>query len=154
MNPRQSKYNPSKSSERNPIPGNPINSEICFRTILNHTDPIRKTFRISFNTNRLKINPTQSCSIRFTPNKFELNSQSESSPMNPSSGLSKPSFLSEWVEWDLKHFLDWFRMIWKQISECLATTLIRSKLISIRNFRQWICHKSIKSTLWIGNLTK
>ena len=38
----------------------PIHFDICIRANANNSEPIRKTFCISFDEKRLKINPTQS----------------------------------------------------------------------------------------------
>ena len=47
-----------------PIRFIPIHSEICIRANPNSSDSIRRKFSISFDVNRLKINPSQSESIR------------------------------------------------------------------------------------------
>ena len=54
----------AKLSESNSIRSIPSHSEICFWAIRIHSDPIRKTLRTLLDVKRLKINPTQSYSIR------------------------------------------------------------------------------------------
>ena len=68
----------------------PRNFGICFRTLPSHSQPIRKTFCISFDEKRPKINPNESeikFLIRINPSSdwFKANFQSESIRMNPRS---------------------------------------------------------------------
>ena len=53
-----------KVSVQNSFRINQIYSEICFRANPNSSESIRKKFSISFDVIRLKINPSQSESIR------------------------------------------------------------------------------------------
>ena len=108
----------------------PIRFDICIRANANHSEPIQKTFCISFDEKQTK---NRSDLIRFNPR--QLTKWIRTNP--------KPSFQCESIP------------AWIQISEWIGIVLIGSEWIPIRYFRRGKRHYSFapKDTL-IQELSK
>ena len=90
----------------------PTLSDICIRANANHSEPIRKTFRISFDGRRSKINPSSDWfGLIWIKNLVSKWIEFIRIDVSELIGLSRIDFWPFFVKWRTKRFLDWFGMI-------------------------------------------
>ena len=115
-----------------PIRTIPIYSDICIRTNANHSEPIRKTFCISFNAKRSKTDPTKSELIRgYNPNESEQTETKFSIRIN--SNKSKVEMIRIDFDWKfgfglIEIYSDWCLGINRIYSDWFVTVFHQTNL--------------------------